>query len=154
MHHPKPLPLKKLIHGIILFSFFLSAWILYWTYQGLQHTRSHPPVLSPVSTAHTKNLKNIADWQLFGMPPLIIKTVEAIPLSHLNLRLNGIIYSTIPHQSQAFITDSNGKTGLYHVNDIVSSGVILYDILPSRVILKNDREYEQLTLPRLHLFSP
>jgi type II secretory pathway component PulC len=103
----------------------------------------------------TRLLAQLPSWHLFGQTPLTVTTVANIPLSSLNIVLNGIFYQADAKKSQALMTDANGNTQLYSIGDIVSGGAKLYDILPDNVVIERDGQLEKLVLPDRQLtFSP
>lgn len=100
-------------------------------------------------------LAQLPGWHLFGQTPLSVTTVANIPLSSLNIVLNGIFYQSNSKASQALMTDANGNTKLYSIGDIVSGGAKLYDILPDNVVIERDGQLEKLVLPdRQLMFGP
>ena len=87
---------------------------------------------------------------LFGKSPEIptnLTTATQPSLqTHLDLKLHGIYYSSNHHTSLAMITDSLGKTNLYHTSEPLPSGAILHEIHEKHVILSSNGQIEILNL--------
>jgi type II secretory pathway component PulC len=112
-------------------------------------------ISTPTNNAQAQLLKQIPSWHLFGQAPITPVNEQDVPLSSLNLTLNGIFYQKDHKKSQAIITDANGNSKLYKVGDIVPGGVTLYDILPNSVIVESNGQLEKITLSGRELqFAP
>lgn len=108
-----------------------------------------------VNNEHAQLLAQLPSWHLFGQTPLTPANEQNVPLSSLNLTVNGIFYQKDNKKSQAIITDANGNSKLYKVGDIVPGGVTLYDILPNSVIVESNGQLEKITLSGRELqFAP
>lgn len=135
---------------IILNLIETSAVVFYRTPTNLSHRTQAAP-----SNAQATLLEQIPSWHLFGQTPITPANEKNIPLSSLNLTLNGIFYQKDKKQSQALITDANGGSKLYKIGDLVPGGVTLYDILPDSVIVESDGQLEKLSLSGRELeFAP
>ena len=72
--------------------------------------------------------------------------IQSLPQTHLDLKLHGIYYSSNRHTSLAMISDSLGKTNLYHTNETLPNGVILHEIHEKHVTLSKNGQIEILNL--------
>lgn len=144
------------IINLILFS--LLAWSLGKIAWGLFET---PSVASPITvSSHLPSKKEVIDYNLsdmlryhlFGryMKQENVKPIKPnlgnLPLSKMNLKLVGVVASTIEERSTAIIAHKNVQ-GVYGINDnIEGTRVNLRYILSDRVILDNNGRDETLML--------
>lgn len=101
--------------------------------------------------------KLIADQHIFGAvviqkgpskakvkPVAVVKPV--VPKVKLNAKLQGIVaYKT--RKSFALISNNNGPQKVYGKGDSLQEGVVISDILPTKVVVDNNGVKEELLLP-------
>ncbi len=145
----------KVVNLILL---MLLAWSLGKIAWGLFEKPSivTPTAVSSYSPSEKEvidyNLSDMLRYHLFGkymkQETIKPKTVDLtnLPLSRMNLKLVGVVASTIEERSTAIISNKNVQ-GVYGVNDkIKGTNVNLRYILTDRVILNNNGRDETLML--------
>ncbi len=97
----------------------------------------------------------IAAAHLFGEADAVDETTPpAVELADLeetnlsNLKLRGTIASDLPEFSIAIIGDGGNEEKVYVIGDPVASGAALHAVYPDRVVLDEQGELTNLSLPR------
>jgi general secretion pathway protein C len=97
----------------------------------------------------------IATAHLFGeadaveeAPPPAVELADLEETNLSNLKLRGTIASDLPEFSIAIIADGANEEKVYAVGDPVASGASLHAVYPDRVVLDEQGELTNLTLPR------
>ena len=105
-----------------------------------------------VSSVTPSRLLNVANLHLFGVAPKETAAPRTAPIeakeTGLKLTLKGVFAANQPERAMALIADARGEEKVYRKNDVIFSGVKLYDVYPDRVILERSGNYEALYLPR------
>ncbi|AWL10630.1 Type II secretion system protein [Saliniradius amylolyticus] len=101
----------------------------------------------------SQNIGAIKRLHLFGrpgqQPQAARQQVEEAPETRLNLALTGVVASNEENQGAAII-ESSGKQKTYGVGEKIDrTSVILHQVYPDRVILKNGSQFETLMLEGL-----
>ena len=106
---------------------------------------------SSTTNVASPRLSKIAELHLFGVSAK--SSVVAAPINAknttLNLKLTGVMYSTLAENSFAFIANARGKENAYAVGDDVFNGVKIQQINPDHVILLVGGEHQRLPLQKL-----
>lgn len=90
------------------------------------------------------DFNQLSTLHLFGkMSP----TLNNLPLANLNLTLTGIFFSPNPAQSIALLTDAQGRTHTYHLNQMISAKVKIIRIFSDALIVQTPHQNEKLLLP-------
>ncbi len=122
---------------------------------GDEFTHTPTPAVDAVSAPDKRPTPQYAElpkWNLFGKPKTVaevkIKKVEPIvaPETRLNLELEGIVYSDMPAEGIAIISESGKPQKTYHIGETLPGNATLYAIEPSRVILQRNGRHETLSL--------
>jgi len=96
----------------------------------------------------TINTSTLLSALLFGKPKInhsqMTGQKKTLPETKLNLKLQGIYYSSNSPISRAMIAAKNGKSAAYHIGESLPNGVILHEIYPKKVILLRNGQYETL----------
>jgi general secretion pathway protein C len=94
------------------------------------------------------NTSTLLSALLFGKPKInhsqMTGQKKTPPETKLNLKLQGIYYSSNSQTSRAMIAAKNGKSAAYHIGQSLPNGVILHEISPKNVILLRNGRYETL----------
>lgn len=97
-------------------------------------------------------LLSVASLHLFGVAPKETAAPRSAPIeakeTGLKLTLKGVFAANQPERAMALIADARGEEKVYKKNDVIFSGVKLYEVYPDRVILERSGNYEALYLPR------
>ena len=88
---------------------------------------------------------SIASQHLFG------DFRAKLPMTALELSLQGVFLSSDLGQSSALISAHGAAAKLYHPGDSIGNGVILSHVLADRVLLQNSGKLELLALKREQL---
>lgn len=90
-------------------------------------------------------MPDLSNWHLFGV---YASDVKNLPSAQINLSLNGILYSTDPNQSRAFLSIPGQMTKAYKLGDtITGTDIVIKEILPRGVILIQSGQLLNLSLP-------
>lgn len=118
---------------------------------------SVPPgrAASPESATPVADVAAIAAASLFGEadaadePVVAARNLEELEETNLrNLKLRGTIASDRPAYSIAIISDGGNEEKVYAVGDPVASGASLHAVYRDRVVLNENGELTNLSLPR------
>jgi type II secretory pathway component PulC len=97
--------------------------------------------------------KDIGKFHWFGQYQLV--DANYLPMTQLNLDLQGILFSANPAKTQALIAFPGQAPKVYHKGDHLLGNVIIKQILQNSVILDQNGELEKLPLKQLELqFAP
>ena len=94
-------------------------------------------------------------WPLFG--EFVPKQSGSVVIKHstLDLKIVGILFSTIPNESQVIVLSPGGIETLFKVGDILPHGVVIKRISANSILVSRDGELESLSLPKDQLiFEP
>lgn len=110
------------------------------------------PVVTPTSTETNQEqeapkVEDIAKWHLLGEVPKPAVETENLPKSMLNVSLVGIFSATPISDAMIAIKLPDEKEEIYKEGDKLPDDVVIYKILPDRVIIKRGDRYEVLLLP-------
>lgn len=99
----------------------------------------------------TLTISALLETHLFGTPPNAVATASANaltppPETSLDLKLQGIYYSSDPQASRAIIATGDGKIARYQQQDTLPSGAIIHQIDPKELILFRNGRQETLHL--------
>ncbi|MCK5522418.1 MAG: type II secretion system protein GspC [Thiomargarita sp.] len=107
----------------------------------------HPRIQSEFSPP-TINTSTLLSALLFGKPKInhsqMTGQKKTLPETKLNLKLQGIYYSSNSQISRAMIAAKDGKSAAYRIRQSLPNGVILHEIYPKKVILLRNGQYETL----------
>lgn len=94
------------------------------------------------------SILSLIEAHLFGRPreQKISSLPSLPPVTPLNLKLQGIYYSSSPEASYAVMTTPDEKSVKYKIGDTCAGGAKLYDIEPKKVILMRNQQQEILYL--------
>ena len=113
--------------------------------------RRAAPAGSATASSQSR-LLNVANLHLFGVAPKEAAAPRTAPIeakeTGLKLTLKGVFAANQPERAMALIADARGDEHVYRKDDVIFSGVKLYEVYPDRVILERSGNYEALYLPR------
>ncbi|RKZ75883.1 MAG: type II secretion system protein GspC [Gammaproteobacteria bacterium] len=111
---------------------------------------SSPTLLNTRFSKQAIDISTLVGTQLFGKSKIKLQFATQIKKTHpdtkLNLKLQGIYYSSNPHISRAMIAAKSGKSAAYRIGQPLSNGVVLHKIYPKQVILLKNGQKETLHL--------
>ncbi len=115
----------------------------------------HPQIHQSGFSQPTINISTLLSALLFGKPKInhsqMTGQKKTPPETKLNLKLQGIYYSSNSQTSRAMIAAKNGKSAAYHIGQSLPNGVILHEIYPKKVILLRNGRYETLRFPKIKI---
>lgn len=141
----KKLSIISLICALILLG-FLIIYVPFKCYSDFLLATS--PVIKPPLTVSARQpplTQEIANKHLFG-DAMVAHT--PLPITSLNLKLIGIIYSEPLALSHVIISELNQVGKIYKLHDRLGRGATIAEIQPDGVILENEGREEKLPLPR------
>lgn len=120
-----------------------SLWNGWAVYEALTSLTMPLPIERPVQ-------EPIPQWRtaLFG---LYATHGEIIAMAHLEEAIVGLLFSENPKQSQVILRAENGFDKIYHEGDILKSGITIYAIRPTGIILSNHGEFEKLEMVKTEI---
>ena len=110
----------------------------------LPYQRAIPSGTDSRLIAPEQALPDIAEWHLFGDYEAAL---AALPLTQLQLTLEGVFIGSSDSQSQALIAAAGGSPVLYKVGDRLPVGVTIHQILQDSIVLEHNGKLEALPLP-------
>lgn len=139
----------------------LGVWVLYrsallvWALVPAPELPAPPPptVAADRPAAATRpDVRQVADWHLFGSAPQAAAAGGAAPIdapeTRLNLVLRGVLSSNDPEGARAIIAEPNGTEKYFRVGSSLPGGAELKEIHADRIILLRAGRPETLRLPR------
>lgn len=112
--------------------------------------KSPAAVAPPTETFHEKPAprgEDIAKWHLLGEVPRPGLDAASLPKSLINVTLVGIFSASPAVDAMVAVKLADGREKIYVAGEVLTDGVIIYKILPDRVIVKRGDRYEVLMLP-------
>lgn len=96
---------------------------------------------------------DIGKFHWFGQYQMV--DANYLPVTELNLELQGILFSTTPSKAQALIAFPGQAPKVYHKGDQLLGNVVIKQILQNSVILDQNGNLEKLLLKKPELqFAP
>lgn len=132
--------LPGLISSILLLLCFIAGFNLY---QNL-HLPTEDPIESMAPINKVETLPTIASLHLYGDYNI---NQHEFPETALQLKLQGVLLSSLSTKSRAIIADNSGSSHVYQIGETVAGGAILQAIQRDFVILSYDNQLQYLRLP-------
>ena len=73
--------------------------------------------------------------------------LSAIPETHLDLKLRGVMATRDPHTATAIVADSSGQEDYYTVGEALPGGATLKEVHDQYIVLSRNGRFETLRLP-------
>ena len=125
-------------------------WIFYLRHPVVTPIHVETPVVS-----ESPIVEDIAKYHLLGASAPAELDATQLPRSILNVSLVGIFSASPMKEAMVAIKLPDGKEKIYLAGEGLPDGVIIYKILPDKVIVKRDEHFEVLLLPEEKLtFEP
>lgn len=129
------------------------TWLLFAPAgQNQTATVRSPAATGAANSGSQPRLLSVANLHLFGVAPKETAAPRTAPIeakeTGLKLTLKGVFAANQPERAMALIANARGEEHVYRKNDVIFSGVKLYEVYPDRVILERSGNYEALYLPR------
>lgn len=140
-----------ILWSIALVALLFSVVSIGWDVVQFNKTRSlnqQPQNIQPISLtrAPSYNVNDIVSANLFG-DPTPKTTVKNAPKTTLNLKLEGVLWSTEDSLARAIIKAGNQKSGLYSVGEnIKGAGASVEEIRDNEILLNRSGAIESLPL--------
>lgn len=142
-----PAKLLSMLFAVFLFIAAIQLIVNIWPASA--PTAQTDPLLS----ATVKPLPDVASWHLFGDYGVI--RAGMLPITELDLKLEGVFYATDPKRSLVLVSSPNVKLKPYRVGDKLPGGAKIKEILPNGVIIDYDNQLQNLPLKKPTLeFAP
>lgn len=112
------------------------------------YSRPHQATEPAQVSRPTLNISPLLEARLFGKNHLTTQTAiqiaKTLPETKLNLKLHGIYYSSVPHNSFAIVSATDGKSDTYRVGESLPGGTVVHQISAKQVILLRNGRHETL----------
>lgn len=150
--------LAAIVFGLLLTVTLLQTGQHWYQDWALTHHEPSRQTVSSMQSQATKLIRAIPERHLFGR---WIQVGNNVPVTSLELRITGTVKGVGKNSkhngepSKVYISISGQPSKIYEEGDVLPSGVKIYDITPTMVIIENNGELEKLPLPRDRLqFAP
>lgn len=132
-----------------------SAFLLINTIWGLFSLTSHTAIdnqnmtkIAPMKSSI--DATQLAQAHIFGDAAIALNA-DYLPVTSMQLTLEGIFWSSNKKQRGALIANSNGQAKEYYQGDILPGNANIVKITQTNVIINKNGEYEKLEMPNSEL---